>query len=79
MSRHKPTAASEIGHNPRYQYDCERCKYHWCCGPTCQCMLRDYNGVLLREPPRKRQDEVDAALVKVGLCPQYRGKGAQRR
>ena len=26
-----------IAHQPRHQYDCERCKFHWCCGPLCAC------------------------------------------
>jgi hypothetical protein len=23
--------------NPRWEYDCGHCKFHWCCGPTCAC------------------------------------------
>lgn len=70
----------EINHAPRYHYDCGRCKFSWCCGPTCKCgPLHDQTGNLLPEPPRKRQDEVDAALVAAGLFPQFRGPGAQRR
>jgi hypothetical protein len=42
------------GHNPRWLYDCDRCKFHWCCGPTCYCVLHD-----LPHPPPERQREVD--------------------
>ena len=63
-------------HAPRYQYDCERCKFSWCCGPTCVCGLR---GDGLGDPPRARRNEVDAALVKIGMLPQFRGEGAVRR
>lgn len=66
-----------LNHAPRYQYDCDRCKFSWCCGPTCVCVLASRTN--LPEPPRERQDEVDAALVKAGYAPQFRGEGAQRR
>jgi hypothetical protein len=42
----------ESGHNPRWKYDCERCKFHWCCGPTCYCGLRD----LPRTPPERMRE-----------------------
>lgn len=61
-------------HNPRWKYDCGNCKFNWCCGPTCHCGLHR-----LPEPPRERQDEVDAALVKIWYAPQFHGPGAQRR
>lgn len=22
---------------PRWPYDCDRCKFSWCCGPKCKC------------------------------------------
>jgi hypothetical protein len=50
-------------HAPRWQYDCDRCKYSWCCGPTCSCSLKlQGHG----DPPRERQDEVDAASDRIG-------------
>lgn len=64
-----------VEHNPSCQYDCKHCKFFWCCGPTCHCTYMNK----LPDPPRERQDEVDAALVKIGYAPQFRGKGAQRR
>ena len=69
---------ADIEHRPRYQYDCKNCKFSWCCGPDCSCNLRRsvHN---YPDPPRKRQDEVDARLVQLGYAPQFRGKGAQRR
>lgn len=24
-------------HTPRWQYDCQNCKFAWCCGPLCAC------------------------------------------
>jgi hypothetical protein len=65
-------------HAPRYQYDCERCQFSWCCGPTCSCVLQK-PGYKLGDPPRERQDFVDLALIAAGFSPQFRGKGAQRR
>lgn len=65
----------EVVHNPRYAYDCENCKFTWCCGPTCHCTYTNK----LPEPPRDRQDYVDQQLVQCGLSPQFHGKDAQRR
>ena len=49
------------GHHPRWQFDCGRCKFAWCCGPTCMCGLRAPLEVL--EPtPKWRMDEVKLAL-----------------
>ncbi len=31
---------------PRYKYDCGNCKFNWCCGYTCACILKD-----LPDPP----------------------------
>ena len=70
------TAASEVNHAPRYLYDCSNCKFSWCCGPTCHCILSS-DG--LPDPPRERQDEVDAALIAVGLVPEFHGTGAHHR
>ena len=33
-------------HNPKHKYDCENCKFNWCCGFTCSCII--YN---VSEPP----------------------------
>jgi hypothetical protein len=66
---------ASLKHAPRWQYDCGNCKFAWCCGPTCSCSLKHR----LPDPPLKRQDEVDEALVQIGYAPQFHGKGAQRR
>lgn len=63
-------------HTPRWQYDCDRCKFAWCCGSLCSCHLQRSG---LPVPPDARQKQVDAALVKIGYAPQFRGNGAQRR
>lgn len=68
--------AANKGHAPRYQYDCSRCKFVWCCGPLCSCGLR---GEGLPDPPRDRQDAVDSMLVRAGYMAQFHGTGAQRR
>ena len=70
---------ADVDHKPRYQYDCKNCKFSWCCGPECSCNLFHYARDRYPDPPRKRQDEVDARLVQLGYAPQFRGKGAQRR
>jgi len=59
-------------HAPRWSYDCKRCKFSWCCGATCACLYESVGGT-----PRKRQDEVDAALVKLGMEPQFRSKSQE--
>lgn len=28
-------------HNPKHKYDCEKCKFNWCCGFECSCQLHD--------------------------------------
>jgi hypothetical protein len=61
-------------HNPQFQYDCAHCKFNWCCGPTCSCGLKR-----LPPPPEHTKRKVDAALVQIGLSPQFYGKNAQRR
>lgn len=38
-------------HRPRYQFDCKRCKFNWCCGPKCACNL---SKIPLRETPKRR-------------------------
>ena len=42
------------GHAPRWQYDCERCKFAWCCGPQCACHIKG-------KMPKKRKRETDRA------------------
>lgn len=44
------------GHHPRWKYDCERCKFAWCCGPQCACHLEG-------KMPKKRREEVDHAAI----------------
>jgi len=45
------------GHEPRYRYDCGRCKFAWCCGPQCDCVLKG-----MQQPPKERRAEVDRAV-----------------
>lgn len=76
MSDHKIYLANGSVHAPKYQYDCTNCKFSWCCGKMCSCVLsRDK----LPDPPEERKHEVDQALVKGGYAPQFYGKEAQRR
>ena len=42
------------GHAPRWKYDCERCKFAWCCGPQCACHIEG-------KMPKKRRAEVNKA------------------
>lgn len=48
----------ERQHNPRHKYDCNRCKYHWNCGPLSGCGLND-----APPPPRRRALAVIGQLV----------------
>ena len=29
----------EEKHVPKHKYDCENCKFNWCCGFSCNCVL----------------------------------------
>lgn len=51
-------------HNPRYKYDCDRCKFNWCCGPLCRCVLKGYQNA-----PPHRMKEVNKLLIKEGYTP----------
>ena len=42
------------GHAPRWQYDCARCKFAWCCGPQCACHIQG-------KMPKERRAEVERA------------------
>lgn len=55
-----------MNHDPKYKYDCENCKYSWCCGPVCLCVLRNKDYDLI-ETPTYRKIEVNEALIKEGL------------
>ncbi len=48
---------------PRYQYDCERCKLSWNCGPSSGC---DVN-VPMSETPQERMEDVYRAFEDCGL------------
>ena len=43
-------------HNPQYKYDCDNCKFNWCCGYVCACNLRQ-----LPEPPEHVVQKVKEA------------------
>jgi hypothetical protein len=68
----------EDGHEPRWEYDCERCKFNWNCGPTCRCLIRGPHYAHLPATPPRRQREVDAALVAAGLQPEFRARAFAR-
>lgn len=41
-------------HNPKHLYDCDNCKFHWCCGFECSCILKtryNVNNVDLPDAP----------------------------
>jgi hypothetical protein len=44
---------TNINHNPRYRYDCENCKFSWCCGYSCACGLYGYP-----DPPKEILNKV---------------------
>ena len=37
-------------HDPKYKYDCSNCKFNWCCGISCQCVLKGFPN-----PPKNIQ------------------------
>ena len=43
-------------HDPRWNYDCARCKFGWSCGPQCSCVLEIKERI-----PKRRQIEVKKA------------------
>jgi hypothetical protein len=45
-------------HEPRYKYDCERCKFNWNCGILCACVL---SKRAFPDPPPERAKEVKEA------------------
>lgn len=47
------------GHDPRWQYDCARCRFAWCCGPQCACNLSEAPAA----PPKERAKEVRKAIA----------------
>jgi hypothetical protein len=54
----------EPKHNPRYPYDCERCKFSWCCGYKCACVLRP-NEMQLKATPAAIQNKVIEAHLPI--------------
>jgi hypothetical protein len=44
-------------HQPRWPYDCARCKFSWSCGELCACNVKK------GKTPPKRQAEVDTLLA----------------
>lgn len=41
MKHLKPYENNQPTHNPKHKYDCENCKFNWCCGFECNCKLFD--------------------------------------
>lgn len=59
MTTHYNTyVANGAEHDPKHRYDCENCKFGWCCGPCCACHLR------APDPPEERLIEVAGLLAK---------------
>lgn len=51
---------SETGyHEPRWRFDCSRCKFSWCCGPRCACNVRKDVP-----PPPERLDEMALEVLR---------------
>lgn len=55
-------------HNPKYRFDCENCKFNWCCGPTCTCNLNN-----VPEPPLRIQKMVNESRLKVNYTIEFIG------
>lgn len=60
------TEKREVYHDPRHVFDCGRCKFSWCCGPTCACILKKKD---LMPPPSERILEVAQLRIDAGLRP----------
>jgi len=57
---------------PEFQYDCDHCKYNWCCGYTCGCLYVGRNlGELLPDPPIRVRAAVNFARHGKGMMPKY--------
>lgn len=54
MPRHCSSRLPVTDRHPAHKYDCDVCKFSWCCGPLCACLL---SGAA--EPPKKRADEIE--------------------
>lgn len=50
-------------HEPRHRYDCERCKFSWCCGPTCACILTRNKSI----PQAPEERLVEVARLTLGI------------
>ena len=53
-------------HKPRYKFDCDRCKFNWCCGYTCVCVLRNAS-----DPPLTVKKLVNQALLDAGFSIEF--------
>ena len=55
-----PTTSFDIrDHAPTAKYDCDHCKFYWCCGPEYICGLTN-----LPPPSPERQHVVDLAKAR---------------
>ena len=52
-------------HSPRHAFDCSYCKFNWCCGPLCACVLKKTHP----PPPPQRVAEVAALRKFAGYEP----------
>ena len=73
-------------HDPQFAYNCERCKFNWNCGFTCACVMETRFRCSecgarkkMPAPPKKRQNEVNAALIAGGYAPEFLAKGKRER
>jgi hypothetical protein len=56
-----------VEHKPRWPFDCTRCKFSWCCGPTCACGVAQ--ELPLTSTPKNRLQEVVRLRRNAGLGP----------
>ena len=56
-------------HNPQYRFDCEHCKFNWCCGILCACDLD------LPDPPSNVRMKVNDARMANGYSIEFKHIG----
>lgn len=52
----KQRAKLPVVHAPRYQYDCDHCKFNWCSGPLCACALNLTNAKVPPAPAKRARE-----------------------
>jgi hypothetical protein len=75
MSSPTQTDQGVSEHKPRFRYDCENCKYNWCCGHLCACALENLPSVdfieqqvaIKQEQWRNEQAEINPETLEAEL------------